>query len=258
MKYDIFLCCAKKDYNKIKYTIKAIKDNVVGYDGIYLCTPTKIDTDIEGVIHYTDREILDINPLVFKHRPSWIYQQLLKLFQNVTKNDYYATIDTDIIINKKLNYFNDEGKPIWYMGWEQNHRPYFEYQEKMFGFGRVHDHTFVADMNFFNKNIIRELLTRFGYTFESFISKSVEIINSTCYLAEPELYGSYIHKYHPGMYEYRHLKFDLKGKGQTNPDDLVYTEEEIKRTIEESKGKDFDIVTMHSWCEKNDNNVWGF
>lgn len=257
MDFDIFLCCAQKDYNKIKFTIEAIKRNVIGYDKICLCTPTRLGTKIDGVEQYTDREVLDINPLKFKYRPNWIYQQFLKLFQNVTTNDYYATIDTDILINKKLRFFNEEGKPIWYRGWAQNHPPYFKYQEKMFDFGKVYEHTFVADMNFFSKDIIKEMLHRYGYTFDSFLLKSIEVIDDTCYLAEPELYGSYIHKHHPGMYEYRKLKFDMKGKSQDNPKELVYTEEEMQRIVEESKNKDFDIITMHSWCW-NTVNSWGF
>ena len=256
MSFDIFLCCAEKDYNKVKYVVEAIKNNVVGYNKIFLSTPTKLGVDIDGVEQYLDRDVLNINPMNFKYRPNWIYQQFLKLFQTITPNDYYATIDMDILINRKLPYFTGDGKPIWYQGWNQNNPPYFVYQEKMFDFGKVHDHTFIADMNFFNKGIINEMLDRYGYTLESFISKSIDIISDTCYPAENELYGSYAHKYHYGMYEYIPLKFDVRGKEQDNPTDLVYTDEEIQRIIEESKNKDFDIIAMHSWCWKTSNS-WG-
>lgn len=255
--YDIFLCSAKKDYNKIKYTVQAIKDNVTGYKNIFLCTPTKLNLNINGVIQCLDREVLDINPFQFKYRPNWIYQQMLKLFQNITPNDYYATIDTDILINRKMCYFNSEGKPVWYMGWEQNNRPYFEFQEKMFGYGRVHNHTFIADMNFFNKKIIKEMLDRFGYDFNSYIKKSIEVINDKCYPAENEVYGSYIHKFHPGMYEYKELKFDVGGRVQKDPHQFIYSEEEIEKIIKESKSNNFDIITMHSWCWDTAN-LWGF
>jgi hypothetical protein len=253
MKFDIFLCCAKKDYIKLPYTIRAIEENVPGYENIYISTPTKIDLGIQkgNIFYYLDKEILDVNPLLWEHRPSWVYQQFLKLFQKVTKNDFYVTIDTDNLINRNLPFFTADGKPIWYSSVPHNHTQYFNFQEKMFGFGRVFDKSFVADMNFFSKSMINEMLQRYHYTLESFIKKSQEIINSTCYPAEPELYGGYMHLFHPGFYTFKELKTIVRGKPQENPLDTVYTDKEIEDIIRSSKSLDYDVITMHSWCINN-------
>lgn len=253
MNFDIFLCCAKKDYIKLPYTLKAIQENVPGYENIYICTPTPIDIGVqESSIHYfLDKEILDVDPLLWRHRPSWVYQQFLKLFQRVSKNDFYVTIDTDNLINRNLPFFTDEGKPIWYSSVPHNHTQYFNFQEKMLGFGRVFEQSFVADMNFFSKSMVNEMLASGGYTLESFIKKSQEIIDSTCYPAEPEIYGGYMHISHPGFYAFRELKTIIRGKPQENPIDTVYTHEEIENIIRSSKELDYDVITLHSWCVNN-------
>lgn len=250
MIFDIFLCCARKDYIKLPYTLKAIEENVPGYENIYICTPTKIDIGVQkdNIFYFLDKEVLDVDPLLWKHRPSWIYQQFLKLFQKVSKNDFYVTIDTDNLIVKTLPFFTESGKPIWYSSVPHNHLQYFRFQEKMLGFGRVFEKSFVADMNFFNKNMVEEMLKSGGYTLETFIKKSQEIIDSTCYIAEPEIYGGYMHKYHPGFYEFRELKTLNRGKHQEKPTDTVYTKEEIENIIYNSRNSGYDIVTMHSWC----------
>jgi hypothetical protein len=256
MKFDIFLCCAKKDYIKLPYTLKAIEEHVPGFENIYICTPTSIDigTHRDNVHYYLDKEVLDVDPLLWRHRPSWVYQQFLKLFQKVSKNDLYVTIDTDNIINRSLPFFTEDGKPIWYSSVPHNHVQYFKFQEKMLGFGRVFEKSFVADMNFFSKSMINEMLVTRGYTLNSFIKKSQEIIDSSCYPAEPEIYGGYMHKYHPGFYVFKELKTVIRGKPQENPLDTNYTDQEIKEIIENSKSLDYDVITMHSWCTNN--NVW--
>lgn len=256
MTFDIFLCCAKKDYVKLPYIVKAIENNVPDYENIYICTPTNINIGIQkdNVFYYLDKDILDVDPLLWKYRPTWIYQQFLKLFQKVSKNDYYVTIDTDNLINRTLPFFSKEGKPIWYSSVPHNHLPYFRFQEKMLGFGRVFEHSFVADMNFFSKDKINEMLIRGGYTLETFILKSQEVIDNTCYPAEPEIYGGYMYKYHPDFYDFRKLKTIVRGKHQENPLDTLYTNKEIEDIMENSKNLDYDVITLHSWCVNN--SIW--
>jgi hypothetical protein len=129
------------------------------------------------------------------------------------------------------------------------HKPYFTFQKKMFGFGKTYEKSFINDMNFLSRPIIREMLSRHDMTFEGFLEKSYKIISKSCYLAEPELYGSYIVKYHPGLYEFRTVKTFFEGKKQMNITDVVWDEQNI-RDIARQKGQSgYDIVAMHSWCE---------
>lgn len=116
MNYDIFLVSAPKDQNKLRFVLEAIVVNMRGFENIYLCTPTWLDDEFISNLHFpinyrTDMQVLKAIPQKWKHRPSWVYQQFLKLFQNETKNDYFFVVDSDTIINKPLEVF-EEDKPI--------------------------------------------------------------------------------------------------------------------------------------------------
>ncbi|MFW5794979.1 MAG: hypothetical protein ACOCV1_05805 [Bacillota bacterium] len=250
--YDIVICVAPKDYFKLKYNIKSIYEHLSGFENIYIISPTDIDIklDFDNLHFFKDREVLDIpNANMLKHRPGWIYQQFLKLFQNITKNNYFLTVDSDIIFNKNLDFFNEQGQPIWYSGWDQTHMPYFLFQEKMFDFGKIIDKTFVCDMNFMNKKIINNMLLRYNYTVDSFVKKSVSIIDGSCYPAEPELYGSYAFKYFPYLYEMRKIRNSCLAKNQSNSDEQVFTEQEFENMINQAKRENYDIIAIHSWFD---------
>jgi len=257
MKFDILVPSCPKDYVKLPFVVKSIVENVVGFENIYIITPEKIKVKSQyPIITYTDLEVLpNVNPFRWKFRPNWIYQQFIKLFQNITKNEYFLTVDSDIIFNRKINFFEND-KPIWYMGYDQNEAPYYKFQQIMLGYGRVYNHTFIADMNFMNKDIVSEMLAKNSYTKESFIEKSYEIVDVTCHPSECDIYGNYVAKYHPDMYLFKELKQDVHGKRFGDSRQVVWTKEEIERIIEEKKKQDIDVHTMHSWCLHFENR-WG-
>lgn len=149
--FDIFLACAPKDFNKLPYVVKSIVDNVKGFDKIVICSPTDIPPPIQAKIPYAFYNYLDQNVLPgidrsgWEYRPNWHMQQYLKLFQEVT-GDWYLTWDCDTIACRSLPFYEDD-KPIYYYGWEQRFEPYFKFQEKMIGIGRVGPHTFISDLN---------------------------------------------------------------------------------------------------------------
>lgn len=251
MKFDIFITAAPKDYNKLPYVLSSIHQNIKGFDEIIICSPSEIDLDI---IQIRDQSILNIDISKINYRSKWVYQQFLKLFQFETINDYYLTIDADTIINKPLEFFVNV-KPIWYKGWDQNHQPYYNFNKQILGYERVVDHTFIADMNFFNRILIDEMLyslfndniifNSFGeireHLINKFIEKSISVINDSCYLSEAELYGNYVFKEESNLYQIRQLKTNCEGKfGE-------WTKEEIEERINIMKNTDFDTFSLHSW-----------
>ena len=86
--FDVFIVSAPKDHNKLPYVIDSIRTNLCDSCGeIIVVSPTPIDIKIEGVKQFRDEEVLTIQRNLIPHRPNWIFQQFLKLFQDVTKND---------------------------------------------------------------------------------------------------------------------------------------------------------------------------
>jgi len=254
MKFDIFITAAPKDYNKLPYVLSSIHQNIKGFDEIIICSPTEIYLDVKQV---RDKDILDIDLSKINYRSKWIYQQFLKLFQFITENEFYLTIDADTIINKPLDFFCGSGffiKPIWYKGWDQNHQPYYNFNKQILGYERSVNHTFLADMNFFDRTLIYEMLWLFKddnsynsiseirkHLVNNFIEKSVSVITNSCYPSEADLYGNFVFKEYPDLYQIRQLKTDCKGKfGE-------WTKEEIEERINIMKNTDFDTFSLHSW-----------
>jgi hypothetical protein len=251
MKIDAVICCAQKDYNKLPFAVGAALRNIKDLDTVYIITPGPIaPLPLSGEIRYfKDRDVLDIDISRWKFRPNWIYQQFLKLFQCVTTHEYYVTIDSDTVITRPLSFFDDFGKPIWYCGRDQYHKPYFVFQKKILGLERVYPHSFINDMNLLNRHLIDEMLKRNGFTFETFLETSYRIINKKCYCAEPELYGNYVTKYHPDLYSIRQLSTCYEGKFQADRVKLSWDESSINAYINQKSAEGFDIIAFHSWSD---------
>lgn len=251
--YDIFIPVAPKDLNKLPFLVKSIEKNLSGYSRIFVSSPVEQIGTGMGVISVSDSMSLYIKDISrFKYRPNWIYQQYMKLFQDVTECDLFMTIDSDVIINRPLRMFEPDGRRIIWMGWEQNHRQYFEFQEKLLGLPRIYAHTFINDTNFFSKSLIREMLAGSGFTVESFIEKSVETIDPTCYPAEPEIFGQYVHKHHPEKYSFRQAKTKRRAKTISQWHQQTWSDGEINAEIEAARGSDIDFLMLHSWFTNNE------
>lgn len=251
--YEIFIPCAPKDFNKLKFLIASLRQNLGGWTCLRLCVPrgSIVPNDVMDSfesIHF-DSDILDVDLGRIKHRPNWQMQQMLKLFQDVTEHDLFMTIDSDVIINRPLPMFEEDGRRIIWMGHEQNHRPYFEFQERMLGLPRVYPHTFISDTNFFSKKLISEMLAGSGYTIESFIEKSFSVIGPDCYMGEPEIWGQYVHKHHPEKYSFREAAQRTFAKETTGKpfEFQAWSDTEIQNKIQEMANTDVDLFALHSW-----------
>jgi hypothetical protein len=259
--YDIFIPAVGKDFNKLKFVVASIHKHLIGYKDIHLVIPNshrwddvyrdhlhgKIPIDLNLKFHYEDH-IFKMDRSKIRHRPNWVYQQYLKLFQNVT-DDLYLTIDSDVILTRDMPMFHEDKRILW-MGWEQNSRPYFEFQEKMLNLPREYPHTFINDMNFIDRNLIDEMLKRNGYTVKSFMSKSYDVIEKdVCVPAEPEIWGQYAMKYHADKYVPMQCLTECIGKEITgnSVDHIAWTDEEIERLIEEKEKTNLHAIMIHSW-----------
>lgn len=255
--FDIFIPIAPKDFNKLKFLVRSIEENLEGWNHIYVTSPEGTEVMKHNKIsYYKDKDILNIDPLRFKYRPGWLYQMYLKMFQNVTELDNYVTFDSDLIINRPIKMFTQDSEErfIWYLGWEQNHEPYFRFQRQILNLPRIFPHTFINDMNSMKKSIIQEMLQRNGFTVESFCEKSFEIITPDCYPAEPEIVGQYITKYHREKYCFKEAKTLCNPKVQDHISDIshqIWSDEEIESEIQKMKSQDYDFIMLHSWLNNN-------
>ena len=169
-----------------------------------------------------------------------------------------------------------DGKAKFFLGNDQNHKPYFRYSQDMFGFGREYDHSFISEIMLFDKAICNVLITEHHYHMskiddygtgskEYHVKKYMtlnfnnadgkermesikEIYNLTCLGAtdnwipsDYEIYGNFVHKEFPKLYSKEKIKTFMRGKYQS------WTNEELETYIKEMNGTDYDTFTAHTW-----------
>ena len=98
--YDIVIVSHNKDFNKIKYVVEYVEKNLTGFESFHLILTNDEYLELDILKTKTDKPIfihkeqdvikLDFNKVCY--RPTWIYQILLKMFQNVTKNDNFLIL----------------------------------------------------------------------------------------------------------------------------------------------------------------------
>jgi hypothetical protein len=235
MKYDLIIPVAQKDYVKIPFCIERCKKFLNPQpENIYVVAKNLIK--IEGVTFIQEESVFPFGPKDIKYRrPHWIYQQVIKLCQNFTKNDYYMCVDSDLFFNKPIDVFVDD-KPVYYHTIAQHHEPYFNFMRLVFDLDKQVDHTFIADFTMFNKAVCKEIIP----DVYKFLLTLNEVLHDGCLIGEPEIYGNYLAKKYPGSYKTGNLKVYMEGKFMPE----LYTSEEIRSKLD---GREEDLVILHSW-----------
>lgn len=245
--FETVIPCAPVDLNKLPFVIRALMTNT-DTSRVHVITPdvSKVPP-LGGMTGYVslhnDCDVLNVNLSIFKYRPKWVYQQFLKLFQTVTSTDWYLVIDADLLFNRPVSLF-ENGKPQFLLGHDQYHEPYFEFNKKMIGIGRVYNYSFLSECTLYDRYQINNMLEDNGYKSRMhFVLEASKVIDGGCYPAESELYGSYIYATQPDLYGYKRLKAALGGKyGHA-----MWFDDEIRARIDEIRPQDVDIFTIHSW-----------
>lgn len=246
MLVDLFIPCAPKDTGKLPFVLQAVHEHLPDIQAVHICSPSPIDALSDyrfPVVYHLDQDVLPFDFTRFRFRPTWIYQQFLKLFQSVTSSDYYLVMDSDKFVNHRLPLFDDE-QPIMYLPNHDQLMPsYFEYSKAMIGVERVYPHSFLSEMTLYKRSIIEEMLERSGLTVAGWLEKSVKIIDVMTCPADAELYGNFVAFSHPDLYQYRVLVDEMRGKyqGDWSTMDLMFYQDEMRH-----RG-DVDIFSAHSW-----------
>ena len=242
---DLVLPAAVKDYSKLPRVIESVR-RYTEVETIHIIAPEPegIRNTWPKVVVHADADVLPYDREELPFRPSWVFQQILKVFQDVTENDWFLVMDADIFAARPIPLWTEKGKPILYLGRDQRHGPYFSFNERILGFGKVHPWSFLSECTLYNKGLVREMLAHCGLTRDEFWERLLEITTVVCCPADAELYGSYVTHEHPDLYEIRHLNATLGGRyGSLWSDEEI--EAEIKRVQASCGG--VHLISLHSW-----------
>lgn len=242
---DVLIVTAPKDFNKLQFVYDSIMRNIEGIDEVICVSPEIIPTAYlpSGVFTYLDTEttVFDFSLINMKHRRGWYRQQFIKLFQEVTFNNYLV-VDSDVFICKKLNIGDDF--PVFYLGKDQLHKPYFDLMKDIVNLDRVYPHSFISEIMYFKREIIDHMLDYLKIDQAEFFLRCVEYINKAddaSGFSEYELYGNYVTKNFPNTYQYEHINVLYQAKKR------LWTDDEVSNHIKENMNKEYDLLTMHSW-----------
>lgn len=245
IKFDIFIPIHSKDFKKIDFLISSIERNISGYDKIFIVSNETLIKDFsnKNIILLNEKEVLNVDLSRITHRNTWIYQQMLKLLQNKTK-DWYLTIDSDCFINKKIDVISEDGRPNFIINQIPDHgKSYFKYSKKYFDLDKVFEFSFISELMLFNRKIILEMFKKIN------LNSTQDIINffyntttEDEHLSEFELYGNYVMKNYPNMYQIKRI-FSKKTGLHDFEDD--YNIEKINNLI--SNNVNYDIIQYHTW-----------
>ncbi len=237
--YDVVIPCAKKDYCKIKYCVDSLKFLNPAPTTVFIVSPTKINIPNTTWIDEKNAINISVEDINYR-RPNWIYQQILKLCQNFTL-DNYLCIDSDLVFKRKIDLFHEEtGNPYFLISnHKQNHQPYFDFMKKVFGLEKYVDYSFISDITMFNRFYLKEFIKD-----ESWLLEMCNMhLSEDCLIGEPEIYGNYLAKYYPFSFHTKDIKVSMYGKYMPE----LYSDPEINAIINYEKKIDSDIISMHSW-----------
>lgn len=246
--YDVLIPLAEKDFNKFRFAYNSIVKYLSGFADIHCISPVPFPKHlkISNVIYHLDKDVIDFDFNLLegktKARTGWYRQQFIELFQNVTADDYLVS-DSDNIYTKKIEIFRN-GKPLFLLGEDQEHAPYFELTKKLFGFGREFPYSFINEIMLFKRPIIKELVASTGLTNDGFFALIVAELNrvqDNSGMAQYEMYGNYVTKHHPNMYGYEYLPFINMNKHRE------WTDAEIERELRKYANTKYTMIKLHSW-----------
>lgn len=230
--YNIIIPVIYRDYSFLKKTIRYINKYLTPKT-IYIITDIKFVRFLPKVILKDEKcVIIDENCLqdgmtqdmvknVFsklkrsKKGTGWYFQQFLKMAFALScycDTDYYLSWDSDTIPLRKIDFFDESGKPYFIMKTE-HHVPYFVAIERLLGITKTNSRSYIAENMLFNKAIMIELINRIesnslleGKIWYEKILYALEPESvSPMGFSEFETYGNYCLKYYSDFYVERTL-----------------------------------------------------
>ena len=256
MDYDVVIKSHVKDYHKLELVVDSLKYLNPEPDNIYIVS--KENPYLKGTIF--DSKIIfvkddEITPFIdrerLKYRPNWAWVNLVSIFQDFTKNDYYFDVQSDNFFIRPIDLFDDNGRPKIFQSTANplnnvGHRQYFEFSEKIFGLEKVSKgYSYIIEFMMYDRKLLRKHFKKFS-SLEEMMELIYENININSYPADQEIFGNLVEKYFPEKYCFvENFPVHLEGV----PGHTQVSQEYIKKYIENIKLQRPEIIACshHTW-----------
>lgn len=230
--YNIIIPVIYRDYSFLKTTVRYV-NHFLTPRKVYIITDIRFKRFLpKEILNDNNYFVIDENALLegltqetikklfvklgrTKIGPGWYFQQFLKMafaLSGYCDTDYYLSWDSDTIPLRRIEFFNEDGKPYFTMKTE-HHDPYFVAIERLLGITKTNTRSYIAENMMFNKDIMIELINRIqsnskieGNTWCEKIIYAIEPESvSSMGFSEFETYGNYCLNYYPTYYQERTL-----------------------------------------------------
>ena len=113
---------------------------------------------------------------------------------------------------------------------------------RFLGFGREYNYSFISEIMLMNKTIGREIVSILNNIDDFYKICTINLDGDTYNIADYEVYGNFVYKFYPEMYNLKTIKTRLMGKYCSG-----WISDEILTLIKELSEQDFDMFTYHTW-----------
>lgn len=221
--YDIVIPVSYKDCWFLRKNIPYIRRNLVDADKIYVLTSPRCFREFsDSFCNQYQVVLLDENKILVgltfagvkkslshHHRmemTGWYFQQFLKIAFAISSyaNNYYLVWDADTIPLHPISFF--DGEQMLINPKKEYHQPYFETIQRLFGFAKIADYSFISEHMMLKSSVIEEMIRVIGehdFWWKTIINKCD--LSDRQAFSEFETIGTYCLVHHPKLYKLRHL-----------------------------------------------------
>jgi hypothetical protein len=224
---------------------------------IYVVTPEPEQLAGLPITAVADDEVFKFNRR--GNTPNWIFQQFVKLFQGITKNDLYLVVDSDLVFIKPFRVFSDNGKMfLWRYSYSGNTESAYRMVTEALGIKRVLP-SMMSHFMMFDRTICRGILDEFarlhpvceGKSLEScfydWVVDMMSLPEDKFALSEWELYANFAVQKHRGRYELKEITgWDLPVYVPVTKNYAQGLIGQAISEIEKKVYKEIDVLTIHS------------
>lgn len=234
---------ASKDFSKVPYATKLLLENTA-VSRVHVITDSDTElSPMDGVVYHREGDVLPYGSDFFDFRPKWIFQQMLKLMQDVTGGEWYISVDADTFVVKPISLWDESGPYLFH---EVNSGkiivPYDNFNKAFLGSSN-YPFSALNNIVLFNKSIIRDIMERVGAKNSlQFAEKVRMLIGPGFYPAEAQLYLSWLLDNESGLYRFPTMRVGWRGMYGA----YVFNDRQVSETID-YHSKNLDILLLHSW-----------
>ena len=198
----LFVVTARKNFSAINAIVE--NDKLCFVDEARLIPGITLETVQSIVAGRTDCEV----------RPGWFFQQFLKMGMCFHPHiaDHYLIWDSDTLLLRKTEFLDADGRAL-VAPTNRNCSRYFDTMERLLGYGKQVDYSFVAEHLVVKTQYMQALVSRISppdsgagsWVGRILCSIDANILNQSCF-SEYETYGSFVAREFPASYQRRSLR----------------------------------------------------